>query len=120
VRLHEVDKAKEICKDVYTTGELGELVKEQSSIMKTCNGLTVITGCAHPSLENILSLASDSRKYMGCWRLPRIQQTRDIERSTFNSFMSLHSVGKRVFNLYPKFLLEGVFPALMATNPAFL
>lgn len=58
VRLHEVDKAEEICRDVYTTGELGWLVKEQSLIVKTCNGLTVITGCAHPGLENILRFAS--------------------------------------------------------------
>jgi 7,8-dihydropterin-6-yl-methyl-4-(beta-D-ribofuranosyl)aminobenzene 5'-phosphate synthase len=58
VRLHEVDEAKEICRDVYTTGELGGSVKEQSLIVRTPNGLTVVTGCAHPGLENILRLAS--------------------------------------------------------------
>lgn len=59
MRLHEVDKAEEICRDVYTTGELRWLVKEQSLIVKTCNGLTVVTGCAHPGLENILRFASN-------------------------------------------------------------
>ena len=53
VRLHEVDKAEEICR------ELGWLIKEQSLILKTCNGLTVVTGCAHSGLENILSFASN-------------------------------------------------------------
>jgi len=58
VRLHEVDKAEEICRDVYITGVLGWSIKEQSLIVKTCNGLTVVTGCAHPGLENILNFAS--------------------------------------------------------------
>ena len=58
VRIHEIDGAQEICEDVYTTGELGRSVKEQSLVVKTDNGLTVITGCAHPGLENILRVAS--------------------------------------------------------------
>jgi len=58
VRLHEVDEAEEICKGVYTTGELGRSIKEQSLIVKTDKGLTVITGCSHPGLENILAYAS--------------------------------------------------------------
>jgi metal-dependent hydrolase (beta-lactamase superfamily II) len=35
------------------------VVKEQSLIVKTHNGLTVITGCAHPGLENLLRFASN-------------------------------------------------------------
>jgi 7,8-dihydropterin-6-yl-methyl-4-(beta-D-ribofuranosyl)aminobenzene 5'-phosphate synthase len=35
------------------------VVKEQSLIVKTRNSLTVITGCAHPGLENILRFASN-------------------------------------------------------------
>jgi len=58
VKLHEVDGAQEICEDVYTTGELGWSIKEQSLIVRTDNGLTVITGCAHPGLENVLRAAS--------------------------------------------------------------
>ncbi|PUA31320.1 MAG: hypothetical protein B9J98_06825 [Candidatus Terraquivivens tikiterensis] len=58
VILHEVCEAEEICKGVYTTGELGQSIKEQSLIVKTGNGLTVITGCSHPGLENILACAS--------------------------------------------------------------
>jgi 7,8-dihydropterin-6-yl-methyl-4-(beta-D-ribofuranosyl)aminobenzene 5'-phosphate synthase len=65
VKFHEVDRTEEICKDVYTTGELGELVKEQSLIVKTSKGLIVITGCAHPGLENILSLASNFGEIYG-------------------------------------------------------
>ncbi len=58
VILREVDEAKEISEGFYTTGELGRFTKEQSLIVETDNGLTVITGCSHPGLENILKAAS--------------------------------------------------------------
>jgi 7,8-dihydropterin-6-yl-methyl-4-(beta-D-ribofuranosyl)aminobenzene 5'-phosphate synthase len=56
--VHEVYEAEEIYKDVYTTDELEWLIKGQSLMLKTCNGLTVIAGCAHTGLENILKFAS--------------------------------------------------------------
>ena len=65
VRLREVDEAEEICGGIYTTGELGWLIKEQSLIVESCNGLTVITGCAHPGLENILNFAADVGEIYG-------------------------------------------------------
>jgi 7,8-dihydropterin-6-yl-methyl-4-(beta-D-ribofuranosyl)aminobenzene 5'-phosphate synthase len=58
VTLTEVDEAEEISEGLFTTGELGRFTKEQSLIVKTDNGLTVITGCSHPGLENILKAAS--------------------------------------------------------------
>jgi 7,8-dihydropterin-6-yl-methyl-4-(beta-D-ribofuranosyl)aminobenzene 5'-phosphate synthase len=58
VKLKEVGGAEEICEGVFTTGELGQFIKEQTLIVKTGNGLTVITGCSHPGLENILRVAS--------------------------------------------------------------
>ena len=58
VNLKEVGGAGEICEGVFTTGELGRFVKEQYLIVKTGNGLTIITGCSHPGLENILQVAS--------------------------------------------------------------
>jgi len=58
VTLVEVDEAMEISEGFYTTGELGRFLKEQSLIVETDKGLTVITGCSHPGLENILKAAS--------------------------------------------------------------
>jgi 7,8-dihydropterin-6-yl-methyl-4-(beta-D-ribofuranosyl)aminobenzene 5'-phosphate synthase len=63
--LFEVSKSKNICEDVYTTGELGKDIKEQSIILKTENGLIVITGCAHPSIREILNVASNYGKIFG-------------------------------------------------------
>jgi 7,8-dihydropterin-6-yl-methyl-4-(beta-D-ribofuranosyl)aminobenzene 5'-phosphate synthase len=101
VRLHEVDKAEEICRDVYTTGVLGWSIKEQSLIVKTCNGLTVVTGCAHPGLENILNFfrLKIGRYLRSGWRLPRFQQTGSFKGDTFNSSMPLHDAEER--GLYP-------------------
>jgi 7,8-dihydropterin-6-yl-methyl-4-(beta-D-ribofuranosyl)aminobenzene 5'-phosphate synthase len=58
VSLIEIDEAREISNDVYTTGELGRFIKEQSLIVETDNGLTVVAGCSHPGLERILKVAS--------------------------------------------------------------
>ena len=58
VTLVEIDEAREISNAVYTTGELGRFIKEQSLIVETDNGLTVVTGCSHPGLERILKVAS--------------------------------------------------------------
>jgi len=58
VSLVEIDEASKISNVFCTTGELGYFTKEQSLIVETDNGLTVITGCSHPGLENILKAAS--------------------------------------------------------------
>jgi len=47
----------EICEDVYSTGELGDWIKEQSLVIETSQGLVVITGCAHPGVVNIVRQA---------------------------------------------------------------
>ena len=43
-----------IIDDVYLTGEMGGDIKEQSLILKTGDGLVVITGCSHPGIVEIL------------------------------------------------------------------
>jgi len=57
VTLTGVDEAEEISEGLFTTGELG-LMREQSVVVKTDKGLTVVTGCSHPGLDNILKAAS--------------------------------------------------------------
>ena len=52
-----VDDPVEICKDVYTTGEIGVQIKEQSLILDTPKGLIIVTGCSHPGIVNILKKA---------------------------------------------------------------
>jgi 7,8-dihydropterin-6-yl-methyl-4-(beta-D-ribofuranosyl)aminobenzene 5'-phosphate synthase len=103
VRLYEVQELEEVCEGVFTTGELGQFVKEQSLIVKTGNGLTVITGCAHPGLENVLRAASKLGDIYGV-----VGGFHDFSR--LEALKGMHlivpchcTVRKRgIFNLYPK------------------
>lgn len=49
-----VSKSTEICKGIYSTGEMGTSIKEQSLIVRTGKGLVILTGCAHPGIVNIV------------------------------------------------------------------
>jgi len=51
--LIEVSKPLKICNGVYSTGELGTWIKEQSLVVKTEEGLILVTGCAHPGIVEI-------------------------------------------------------------------
>jgi len=63
--LLEVSRLEEIDDEIFTTGELGFLIKEQSLIVKTNRGLTVIAGCSHPGLDKILRVASKLGRIYG-------------------------------------------------------
>jgi 7,8-dihydropterin-6-yl-methyl-4-(beta-D-ribofuranosyl)aminobenzene 5'-phosphate synthase len=54
----EVFDPFEIKEGIWTTGELGKGIGEQSLVVRSEEGLTVITGCAHPGVANILQHAS--------------------------------------------------------------
>jgi len=54
-----VQEPLKICEEVYSTGELGTWIKEQSLIIHTEKGLIVITGCAHPGIVKIVNKAKD-------------------------------------------------------------
>jgi 7,8-dihydropterin-6-yl-methyl-4-(beta-D-ribofuranosyl)aminobenzene 5'-phosphate synthase len=58
-RIVEVWDQKEIVPGVYTTGEVGRPVKEQSLVVRTSGneGVIAIIGGAHPGLEQIMEAA---------------------------------------------------------------
>ncbi|WP_406656494.1 MBL fold metallo-hydrolase [Methanolobus sp. ZRKC2] len=56
--LHEIKDAEDICKNVYTTGELGTDIREQSLVIDSGKGFFVVTGCTHPGLKTVLDSAS--------------------------------------------------------------
>lgn len=57
--LVEVDQAIEISDNVYTTGEMGAGVIEQALVLRTPQGLIVITGCAHPGVVEMVGRAKE-------------------------------------------------------------
>jgi 7,8-dihydropterin-6-yl-methyl-4-(beta-D-ribofuranosyl)aminobenzene 5'-phosphate synthase len=61
-RLVEVQGPAKICKDVYSTGELGGWIREESVVIKTTKGLVVITGCAHPGVVRVVKRAKEMLK----------------------------------------------------------
>jgi 7,8-dihydropterin-6-yl-methyl-4-(beta-D-ribofuranosyl)aminobenzene 5'-phosphate synthase len=53
----EVSSPTAIMGGVYSTGELGSEIIEQSLVLDTRQGLVVITGCAHPGIVNMVRRA---------------------------------------------------------------
>jgi 7,8-dihydropterin-6-yl-methyl-4-(beta-D-ribofuranosyl)aminobenzene 5'-phosphate synthase len=49
----EIQKPARICRGVYTTGQLGTSIKEQGLIVRTDKGMILITGCAHPGIDEM-------------------------------------------------------------------
>jgi 7,8-dihydropterin-6-yl-methyl-4-(beta-D-ribofuranosyl)aminobenzene 5'-phosphate synthase len=60
--LVEVHGPREICSNVYSTGEMGGFIKEESLVIRTSKGLIVITGCAHPGIVDIVERAKEILK----------------------------------------------------------
>jgi len=54
-----VDTTQKICAQVWSTGELGTSLREQSLMITTSKGVIIITGCAHPGIVNIVKYAKE-------------------------------------------------------------
>ena len=54
-----VSNSMMIYEGIYSTGELGSKLKEQSLVVKTKKGNIIITGCGHPGLGNIIEKARE-------------------------------------------------------------
>jgi 7,8-dihydropterin-6-yl-methyl-4-(beta-D-ribofuranosyl)aminobenzene 5'-phosphate synthase len=102
-----------IAPNVFSTGELGTWIKEQSLVIKTKKGLIVITGCAHPGIVNIVKKAkvmfdSSSKVYlvlggfhlcgMSEWQIRRI--VNELKREGVEKVAPSHCSGdtcRRIF-----------------------
>lgn len=51
------DKPIELARDIYSTGTINCTTPEQILVIDTDKGLIIITGCAHPGLDEIIDLA---------------------------------------------------------------
>jgi len=52
-----VYEPEEISANVFSTGEMGEAIKEQSLILNTKKGLIIVTGCSHQGIVEIIKHA---------------------------------------------------------------
>lgn len=58
-RVRALTKAEKLFDQVYTTGEVGSRIKEQSLVLDTPRGLVIVTGCAHPGIVRIVRQAKN-------------------------------------------------------------
>jgi 7,8-dihydropterin-6-yl-methyl-4-(beta-D-ribofuranosyl)aminobenzene 5'-phosphate synthase len=58
----EVTGPVEIAPGVWSTGQTGDNIVEQGLIVQTVSGLTVITGCAHPGIVEMVRRAQEVGK----------------------------------------------------------
>lgn len=63
--LIEVKEAVKISDNIWSTGELGDKIKEQSLVLSTGKGSYVLTGCAHPGIDDIIDAALCRGKIKG-------------------------------------------------------
>jgi len=59
VTVFEVHEAEEILPGIHTTGKLGLSIPEQGLILKSNQGLVLITGCAHPGIVEMVRRTKD-------------------------------------------------------------
>jgi 7,8-dihydropterin-6-yl-methyl-4-(beta-D-ribofuranosyl)aminobenzene 5'-phosphate synthase len=122
--LIEVRGPTEICKDVYSTGELGGWIKEQSLAIRTSRGAVIVTGCAHPGIVSITRKAkqmlhSDAYLAVGgfhlCWmrgwKIKRI--VRGLRKEEVSKVAPCHCSGNLARKLFQtaygqNFILAGV------------
>ncbi|WP_094227939.1 MBL fold metallo-hydrolase [Methanolobus psychrotolerans] len=105
--LHEIKGPQEICKGIYTTGELGDSIKEQSLILDSADGIYIITGCAHPGLPSIIKTASTFGTITGIFG--GLHDTQDYEL-----FRNMQLIGaghctknkSAIMKLYPENFVE--------------
>jgi 7,8-dihydropterin-6-yl-methyl-4-(beta-D-ribofuranosyl)aminobenzene 5'-phosphate synthase len=53
-KVAEVSEPREICPNVETSGEMGAWIKEQSLVLKTKKGITLLVGDSHSGIINII------------------------------------------------------------------
>ena len=55
----EVHGPTQIGRYIYSTGEMGTTIQEQALVIRTTQGLVVITGCAHPGVVAMVKKAKE-------------------------------------------------------------
>jgi len=122
-KLIEVHSSIEICKNAYSTGELGAFIKEQSLIIRTDKGLVIITGCAHPGIVDIIDKAKRMLKsdvylvlggfhlcWMNAWQIKGI--IKGVKKEKVEKVAPSHCSGDLARRLFEKafgkdFILSG-------------
>ena len=108
-----VDGPIQILDHVYSSGKMGDPIKEQALILKTPDGVAVITGCAHPGIANVVGKAKDLFNddfclVMGGFHLrgmtdPQIREIiRKLKQLGVDKIAPSHCTGEKAIDLFRK------------------
>jgi 7,8-dihydropterin-6-yl-methyl-4-(beta-D-ribofuranosyl)aminobenzene 5'-phosphate synthase len=107
-----VDSARQICKDVLSTGRIGGgMIDEQTLIITTSKGLVIITGCAHPGIIKIIKKSKELLKqniYMVLGGFHLLQTPESDVKNIINEFKEMgvqycgatHCTGENVIKMF--------------------
>jgi 7,8-dihydropterin-6-yl-methyl-4-(beta-D-ribofuranosyl)aminobenzene 5'-phosphate synthase len=103
--LIEIDKSAEITEGVYSTGELGTFIKEQSLIIDSEKGLIVVAGCAHPGITNIVKTSKELLNknvylVMGGFHQPPISTVKEFREIGVEKVAPSHCTGDEAINAF--------------------
>ncbi|MBD3414310.1 MAG: MBL fold metallo-hydrolase [Candidatus Aminicenantes bacterium] len=110
-RAVRVSEPVEICDGIFSTGEMGISIKEQSLVMQTEQGGVLITGCAHPGIVKIVEKAAqivEDKVYFALGGFHLMQKSDDQVDQIINRFHELgvlmcgatHCTGDRAIRLF--------------------
>lgn len=115
VKIFEAGQLIQVRENIYTTGELygessGRKIYEQSIVIKTDTGLTVVCGCAHPGVDSIVRKAKkhfgkDIYSLIGGFHLKDNTDEfngriiKELNEAGIRRIMPMHCTGKRAVEL---------------------
>lgn len=110
-RIRAVGNFTQLFDSVYSSGEMGDWIKEQALILKTSNGLVIITGCAHPGVVNIVRKARERCKdnvyllmggfHLGGMTSAQIQEViRALKALGVKKVAPSHCTGERAMSMF--------------------
>jgi len=104
----EISKMYEISDNVYSTGELSGPPTEQSLVIKSENGIIVMTGCAHPGIARIVKRAKEMMKedkvylVVGGFHQPPKSAVKEFREIGVEKVAPSHCTGDAVKNAFAK------------------
>jgi 7,8-dihydropterin-6-yl-methyl-4-(beta-D-ribofuranosyl)aminobenzene 5'-phosphate synthase len=97
--------------ELYTTGEMSQNIPEQALVIKTDQGLVIITGCAHPGIVEIVKQARSMydervRLVLGGFHLGRKSKAetgsilKEFRRLGVEQVAPCHCTGEQAINMF--------------------
>jgi 7,8-dihydropterin-6-yl-methyl-4-(beta-D-ribofuranosyl)aminobenzene 5'-phosphate synthase len=122
-KLIEVKESCKLLEGIYTTGEMGTTIKEQSLVIYTESQAMVLTGCAHPGIDRITEAAGKTVQKEIVFAMGGFHLLRHDDKELINVFEKLreqgldhvapsHCTGEEAINAFrttwkEKFILTG-------------